>query len=98
MSSQFTSWIEQSKESLSVAGPICNEANDLLSTSQNRIERAAILWAQTAYLKTIISGQFHVLKTIIKSVGACDIQVKKEFDVGITRRVYGIEFMFNKCV
>lgn len=81
MSSQFTTWIAESKQSLSIAGPICNEANELLSQTRGRIERASVLWAQTVYLRTVISGQFETLKSLEEACGAGERRCLKDFTV-----------------
>lgn len=83
MSTQFTSWIEQSKESLSIAGPICNEANELLSTARGQMEKSSVLWAQTVYLHTVINGQFEVLQAISDSAVQKEKRHIAEFDVCI---------------
>lgn len=81
MSSQFTSWIQESKESLSIAGPICNEANELLSTARGQIERASVCWAQTVYLHTMISSQFQILQGIVDASVQSEKQYIKNFEV-----------------
>ena len=83
MSSQFAHWVEQAKESLSIAGPICKEANDLLSTAQGQMEKASVLWAQTVYLHTMISGQIQVLSSVLKASESMDQNSMTEFDVFI---------------
>lgn len=94
MSSQFENWIEQAKESLSVAGPICKEANDLLSTAQGQIEKASVLWAQTVYLHTMISGQIQMLSSVIKSSETMDRNKIDLFDVSM---IINFFFLFFFC-
>lgn len=60
-------WLSESKVSLASAGPICNNANSLLSDVRLRLERASVLWAQTQYLNTAIDGQVGTLKQIYEA-------------------------------
>lgn len=57
-------WFIEAKQALSIAGPICSHANELIVTSRTQIEKAAVLWAQTAFMTKAIHQQFSVLEQV----------------------------------
>lgn len=57
-------WFVEAKQALSIAGPICSHANELIVTSRTQIEKAAVLWAQTAFMAKAIQQQFNVLEQV----------------------------------
>lgn len=73
-------WLNEAKESLSLSGPICTDANSLLSNTRLRLERASVLWAQTQYLKTAINGQVDTLRKIYESSRKQIRKNKKAFE------------------
>ena len=62
MDKRLTEWFLEAKHSLSIAGPICTEANGLVATSRKQIEKATVLWSQIMFLHSAISEQLDMLK------------------------------------
>lgn len=80
---ELKTWLEEAKESLSTAGPICNEANSLLSIARTKLENASVLWSQTKYLFESIKHQLKTLKTIRDELVQKQTRKNQQFEVCI---------------
>lgn len=74
-------WLQEATNSLSIAEPVCVDANSLLSGARLRLEDASVLWAQSQYLSTAIAGQIETLKHIQDTVTRDITNNRKVFEV-----------------
>lgn len=65
---RFGVWFKEAQQSLSLAGPICTEANSLVTTSRKQIEQATSLWTQVRFVPEAIDQQLNRIKAVEDSL------------------------------
>lgn len=83
MDKRLTEWFLEAKHSLSIAGPICTEANGLVATSRKQIEKATVLWSQIMFLHSAISEQLDMLENVQSSIEDFKRYSKDEFEISL---------------
>lgn len=82
---RLAGWLQESKDSLSIAGPICNDANSLLSDARLRLEQASVWWAQTQYLYSAINDQVLTLQKVQDKATKRVVKNRKIFEVSTSQ-------------
>ncbi|KAA8916575.1 hypothetical protein TRICI_001201 [Trichomonascus ciferrii] len=76
-------WFREAQQSLGLAGPICTEANALVSTSRRQIEQATVLWAQVTFLREAINEQLEMMRTVQLSLEESQERGNEELEKSI---------------
>ncbi|CAN6625789.1 autophagy-related protein 17 [Trichomonascus vanleenenianus] len=76
---KLNEWFREAKQSLSVAGPICIEANELVVTSRKQIEEGTVLWAQVIFFHDAIEEQLGLLQNVQSSFEDYHRKSSREF-------------------
>ncbi|ANB15223.1 protein kinase regulatory subunit ATG17 [Sugiyamaella lignohabitans] len=77
--SQLDIWFREAKQSLSIAGPICTEANELVLTSREQIEVATVMWSRVMFVHRAVNDQFDLLNKIKQSFKNLETSCQDDF-------------------